>query len=70
MSRSIVLAVDRGPYHSRAVRSLSRAQRAYAAEAASRGYLRLLPARGRFPRRYVVTARGSHAINTFIMDGP
>lgn len=68
MRRSIVLAVDRGPYHARAVRSLSRSQRLDAEGAALRGYLRLMPRRGRFPRRYVVTASGSHAIATFIMD--
>lgn len=34
------------------------------------GFLALLPARGRFPRRYVVTSSGSHhALDTFVMDG-
>lgn len=67
MRRSIVLAIDRGPCHSRAVRSLSRSQRLDAEGATLRGYLRLLPAHGRFARRYVVTADGSHAIDTFVM---
>lgn len=64
-STNIVQVVDAGPCHARAVRSLSRAQRAAAQAAAARGALRLLPARGRWPRRYVVTASGSHALGTF-----
>ncbi len=66
--RAIVLAIDSGPCHSRAVRSLSARQRREASRAALAGYLRLLPRKGRFPRRYVVTSFGSHAIDTFAFD--
>lgn len=68
MIRAIVLKVDAGAYHCRAVASLSKGQREAAKEAATHGWLRLLPKRGLFPRRYVVTSSGSHAIDTFAFD--
>lgn len=33
------------------------------------GDLALLPKRGRFPKRFVVTANGSHALGTFDATG-
>jgi hypothetical protein len=68
MSRGIVATVERGFCHSRSVRSLSRSQRVKARVAELAGYLRCLPKRGRFPRRYVVTANGSHLLGTFDFD--
>lgn len=65
-ARALLLAIDAGPYHSRALRSLSALQRRKAADFASFGYLRRMPRRGRFPARYVLTSQGSHAIGTFL----
>jgi ribonuclease D len=65
MSTSILQVIDAGPYHARAVYSLSSAQRDAAREAEGNAWLRLLPATRRFPRRYVVTAAGAWAMRMF-----
>lgn len=74
-ARALVAAIDRGPCHARAVRSLSRGQRRLARMLACRcahgaacrcgAPIRLMPRRGRWPLRYVVLASGSYLLGTF-----
>lgn len=64
----ILRRVEAGPCHSLPSRTLRGRQRAEALELVARGLLRLLPARGRFPKRFVVTASGSHYLGTFDSD--
>lgn len=66
--RALLLAIDRGAYHAREVRSLSARQRRGAQALALGSLVRLLPRRGRMARRYVLTAAGSHAIGTLDAD--
>lgn len=63
LERRVLLAVDAGFGHALAVTKLR--ARATAARLAARGLLRVLPARGRWPERYVVTNRGIWALGTF-----
>lgn len=56
---------DAGPMHARRAASVRGKRRILAAELCYAGLLRKLPASARFPARYVVTARGSHALGTF-----
>ncbi len=59
--------VESGFCHSRTRASLSSDLRGVADALVLDGLLRVCPKRGRFPRRYVVTASGSHALGTFLM---
>lgn len=65
----ILRRVEAGPCHSLASRGFRSSVRAAALELVAAGALRLLPARGRFPKRFVVTANGSHALGTFASCG-
>jgi hypothetical protein len=60
--------VEAGPCHALPSRGVRGEARAVALSLVARGLLRLLEARGRFPRRFVVTAGGSHVLGTFCMD--
>ncbi len=63
--RSLLLAIDAGPYHTRSVRSLSKGQRIVARELVASGLIRRMPRTARFEARYVVTINGSYALATF-----
>jgi len=64
----VLQAVEAGFCHSRPRRELSSHDRTVADELVWVGYLRVAPRRGRFPKRLVVTASGSHALGTFDSD--
>ncbi len=68
--RAVLLAVDAGPCHALESRHVRGVDRERAEQLVASGLLRLLPARGRWPRRFVVTAAGSHALGTFAHDEP
>jgi len=62
----ILHQVENGPFHSLPSRLVRGQARTDALLLVTRGLLRLLPAKGRFPRRFVVTAAGSHYLGTFV----
>jgi hypothetical protein len=61
----VLRAVEAGFCHSLARRRLSGSDRIDADLLVIQGLLRLVPRRGRFPLRYVVTATGSHRLGSF-----
>ncbi len=60
--RQLLLAIDAGPAHATPVGDVTDPA-LYSLIA--RGEVRYLPESGRWPARYVVTTRGSHALRTF-----
>jgi hypothetical protein len=60
--------VERGPSHAYATAPATPEFRRTAGVLVERGELRHLPARGRWPDRWVVTSAGSHALGTFASD--
>lgn len=63
-----LLRVERSDFHACTRARLSSDLRAAADALVARGLLRVLPRKGRFPRRYVVTSAGSWALGTFDFD--
>jgi hypothetical protein len=63
--KRVMRKVERGFCHSLPVSDLGPREKKTAVMLAACGYLRKLPARGRFFERYVVTGNGSWAIGTF-----
>lgn len=69
--RPYVLAlVEAGPAHSLAVAELVGKRREVAESLALSGLLKRMPARGRWPDRYVVTSQGSHSLGSFRSADP
>lgn len=65
---ALLQKIDDGPYHMTPVDALEDDELDAADKLVSRGYLKFLPASGRFPDRLVVTGGGSHKTGTFDMD--
>lgn len=63
--RRVLARIDRGFGHAMPVSRLTSRQLRVAERLAASGVLARMPARGRWPERYVVTSRGSHAWGTF-----
>lgn len=63
--RGALLAIDAGPYHTIASSRVQGARRRVALALVVAGYARILPRRGRWARRFAVTAAGAHALGTF-----
>lgn len=66
--RDILSRVEAGPCHALASRGVRGLARRLALELVNLGHLKLLPARGRFEKRFVVTANGSHMLGSFDSD--
>jgi hypothetical protein len=67
-AKQILQMIDNGPYHSMPVDELTPDELEAAETLAMRGQLRRMPADRRFPERFVLTAGGSHATDTFASD--
>lgn len=61
----LLLRVNATPGHYIASDEVSPEDEEVASELMKKYLLRLMPARGRWPERYVVTSGGSHAVGTF-----